>query len=103
MGQQAVISPCSSARHPVIVASSQQLQALLPHQEDHEAASSCPLPPKDETYDSPLSALRELRAAPDLPEGADRYDRIGLETGGVWRSKRYGFVPATVSIVVSKQ
>lgn len=83
-----------STQQPVAVAST-QLQALPDRAE--EATSSCPLPPKDETFDSPMSALRELLAAPDIPEGADRYDRIGLETGGIWRSKRYGFVPVTVS------
>lgn len=74
---------------------SPQLQAVS--QSGEVGASSVfPLPPSDETFDSPISALRELLAAPDLPEGADRYDRIGRETGGIWRSKRYGFVPCTV-------
>lgn len=62
-----------------------------------DAAAGCPLPPKDVTFSSPIAAFREMRAAPELPTGPSRYDKIGLETGGIWRTKRYGFVPCTVS------
>lgn len=61
-----------------------------------QTTSEGPLPPSDETLSSPLAALQEMRAAPALPEGSERYDKIGLDTGGVWRTKRYGFVPCTV-------
>eukprot|EP00903_Cladosiphon_okamuranus_P005807 g5752.t1 len=40
--------------------------------------------------------LQELRAAPDVVEDAGRYDRIGRLSGGTWRSRIFGYLPATV-------
>lgn len=54
-----------------------------------------PLPPKDETF-TPLQAIKELLASPDVVEDAGRYDRVGRLTGGVWRSIIIGFIPSTV-------
>ena len=59
------------------------------------------LPPKDDTYESPVAFLRELRSSLSPSEGLSRYDRIGKATGGIWRSKVLGILPATVSVVVS--
>ncbi|CAN0034904.1 unnamed protein product [Scytosiphon promiscuus] len=53
------------------------------------------LPPKDETW-SPFGALRELSASPDVPEDAERYDRVGGLSGGTWKSLVIGFLPSTV-------
>ena len=54
------------------------------------------LPPVDETY-SLFGAVRELLAAPVPPLKARRYDGVGSETGGVWRSRVLGILPRTVS------
>lgn len=58
-------------------------------------AEDLPLPPRDETF-NPLARLREVLAAPSVPEG--RYDGIGSLSGGTWRSNILGFIPATVRI-----
>ena len=65
-----------------------------------DALSATPpplLPPEDDTCSSPIAAIRELLAAPALPAGSARYDEIGVKTGGIWRTKRYGMVRCTVS------
>ena len=54
------------------------------------------LPPVDETY-SLFGTVRELLAAPVPPSKARRYDGVGSETGGVWRSRVLGILPRTVS------
>lgn len=54
------------------------------------------LPPQDESF-GPIASVRELLSAPEYPEGSQRYDGIGQETGGIWRSKVLGLVPSTVS------
>ena len=54
------------------------------------------LPPVDETY-SLFGTVRELLAAPVPPPKARRYDGVGSETGGVWRSRVLGILPRTVS------
>lgn len=59
-------------------------------------APELPLPPRDETF-NPLATLRELLAAPNVPEG--RYDRVGSASGGTWRSIIIGIIPSTVRIV----
>lgn len=53
------------------------------------------LPPQDGTF-SPLAIVQEILAASEYPVGSQRYDRIGQETGGVWRSRVFGFLPCTV-------
>ena len=81
-----------------------QPQNVSSFQQDKDAVSAQqppPLPPVDDTFSSPLAALRELLAAPALPAGTDRYDQIGLKTGGIWRTKRYGVLPCTVSEICS--
>lgn len=55
------------------------------------------LPPQDETF-SPLAIVQEILAAPEYPVGSQRYDGIGQETGGVWRSRVFGFLPCTVGL-----
>ena len=65
-----------------------------------DALSATPpplLPPEDDTCSSPIAAIRELLVAPALPAGSARYDEIGVKTGGIWRTKRYGITPCTVS------
>ncbi|CAM9217969.1 unnamed protein product [Ectocarpus sp. 8 AP-2014] len=55
-----------------------------------------PLPPWDETS-NPIATVREMLAAPDAPEGtANRFDGVGGSSGGIWRSRVYGLLPATV-------
>ena len=55
------------------------------------------LPPGDETWSSVGAAIEELLAAPEYPQGTQRYDGIGKATGGIWRSRVLGIVPSTVS------
>lgn len=59
------------------------------------------LPPQDDTF-SPLSTVRELLAAPEYPAGSQRYDGIGQETGGIWRTRVFGFLPSTVRCTYMK-
>ena len=80
-------------------ASSIRAQSVSSVEKDGLSASQPPLlPPEDETCTSPIAAIRELLAAPALPDGTARYDEISLKTGGIWRTKRYGMVPCTVSL-----
>ena len=51
--------------------------------------------PKDDTF-RPVGSLRELFAAPVPPADCKRFDGIGKQTGGVWRSRVMGLVPSTV-------
>lgn len=53
------------------------------------------LPPKDETF-TPIATLRELLAAPESPVGSQRYDGIGRQTGGIWRTRVIGIISSTV-------
>ena len=79
-------------------------QSVSSAQQEKDAVSAQqppPLPPMDDTFSSPLAALEELLAAPALPAGAARYDKIGLKTGGIWRTKWYGVLPCTVSGMIS--
>lgn len=60
------------------------------------------LPPKDGSFGI-RGTIKELLAAPQPPVGGDkRYDEIGLETGGIWRTKALGILPSTVSHEVEK-
>lgn len=63
-----------------------------------DASEKVPLPraPRDETW-SPFGVLRERLATPDVPKNAERYDRVGGLSGGIWRSIVIGLFPATVS------
>lgn len=61
---------------------------------DNPPLADLPLSPRDETF-NPLATLRELLAAPDVVEDAGRYDRFA-SSGGTWRSRIIGFIPATV-------
>jgi len=54
-----------------------------------------PLPPRDETFGL-RGRFRELLAAPDAVDDAERYDRVGGLSGGIWRSLSYGVFPSTV-------
>ena len=79
-------------------------QRVSSAQQEKDAVSAQqppPLPPIDGTFSSPLAALKELLAAPALPAGTARYDKIGLKTGGIWRTKLYGVLPCTVSGMIS--
>ena len=79
-------------------------QSVSSAQQEKDAVSAQqppPLPPMDDTFSSPLAAFEELLAAPALPAGAARYDKIGLKTGGIWRTKWYGVLPCTVSGMIS--
>lgn len=60
------------------------------------------LPPQDESF-GPIASVRELLSAPEYPEGSQRYDGIGQETGGIWRSKVLGLVPSTVSSFIVRK
>lgn len=64
------------------------------------AATSPPrkdaFPPTDETY-TLIGVIQELLARPNIPAGAQRYDGVGRETGGIWRTRFMGFIPQTVS------
>ncbi|CAM9505117.1 unnamed protein product [Ectocarpus sp. 4 AP-2014] len=60
-----------------------------------QAVGQEPLPPRDETFD-PISAAREVLHGLDVPEDANRYDKIGNTNGGIWRSRVFGFLPTTV-------
>ncbi|CAN0199139.1 unnamed protein product [Ectocarpus fasciculatus] len=60
-----------------------------------QAVRQDPLPPKDETF-NPILAAREVLRGLDVPEDANRYERIGKANGGIWRSKVLGLLPATV-------
>ena len=51
--------------------------------------------PKDDTF-CPMGFLREVIAAPVPPADCNRFDGIGKETGGVWRSRVMGLLPSTV-------
>ncbi|CAM9885429.1 unnamed protein product [Ectocarpus sp. 4 AP-2014] len=55
-----------------------------------------PLPPWEETS-NPIATAREMLAAPDAPEDTpNRFDGVGGSSGGIWRSRVYGLLPATV-------
>ena len=89
-----------NSRAPRII----RTQRVSSAQQEKDAVSTQqppPLPPIDDTFSSPLAALKELLAAPALPAGTARYDKIGLKTGGIWRTKWYGVLPCTVSGIIS--
>ncbi|CAM9562186.1 unnamed protein product [Ectocarpus sp. 12 AP-2014] len=55
-----------------------------------------PLPPWDETSNL-IATVHEMLAAPDAPEDTpNRFDGVGGSSGGIWRSRVYGLLPATV-------
>ncbi|CAM9611039.1 unnamed protein product [Ectocarpus sp. 6 AP-2014] len=60
-----------------------------------QAVGQEPLPPKDETF-NPFSGAREVLHGLDIPEDANRYDKVGNANGGIWRSRVFGFLPTTV-------
>ena len=65
--------------------------------DDRPQEKDLPLPPRDETF-NPIQAVKELLAAPDVVEDAERFDRVGRLSGGIWRSIIIGFIPSTVRI-----
>lgn len=65
-----------------------ELQAAYINQPDS-------LPPWDDTV-TLVGKARELLTAPDGEHSWKRYDEIGQDTGGTWRSNAVGFVPTTV-------
>lgn len=96
-----VVTPFSAGPHAIGYRA--QLSTRVGCSKTRQSSSTVPipdeegnvLPPRDETF-GPLAVIREALAAPGLPEGAKRFDRIGRETGGIWRSRILGFLPATV-------
>lgn len=59
------------------------------------------LPPWDDTF-TLVGRVRELLAAPECADSWKRYDGIGRETGGIWRSNAIGILPTTVSCARSE-
>lgn len=56
-----------------------------------------PVPPKDETF-SMVGFWREFKSGAETTlEKAKRYEEFGGETGGIWKTRYLGFIPATVS------
>ena len=111
VGVSSLVSPPST--HPLSVAPSPTKQAyrfqygLVPMNRrmirpSVTAEASCgpslddlqPVP-KDDTF-RPMGLLREVIAAPVPPADCNRFDGIGKETGGVWRSRVMGLLPSTV-------
>lgn len=66
------------------------------HSSSQQALRQDPLPPSDETS-NPILAAREVLRGLDVPEDANRYDKIGKANGGIWRSRVLG-LPATVRL-----
>lgn len=70
----------------------QQTHHVVPSTSSEEVQ----LPPKDGSFGL-IGTVRHLLALPDVPKNAKKYDRIGHETGGIWRSAMMGVEACTVS------
>lgn len=71
------------------------MSAIAPEHPDRVPSG----PPKDGTF-SIRGSLREIKSGIETsPDKAKIYEDLGGRTGGMWKTRYLGFIPATVSAV----
>lgn len=87
--------PHLSCRKAEVYAASRADALPVPISDSSAEQLPLPLSPRDNSW-NPVSALQELQRAPDIREETEHYDKIGVSSGGTWRSCTFGLLPSTV-------